>query len=500
VEGQTENTVPARELALLIDSVADYAIFLLDTEGYVRTWNRGAERLKGYRAAEVVGEHFSLFYTPEDRARNHPAHELQVALRDGRYEEEGWRVRKDGTRFWANVVITLVRDESGTIIGFGKVTRDLTPRRLAEDELRGNAAELLAANRELELFRMLVASVRDYAIFLLDPGGHVATWNAGAEHLKGYTAAEITGRHFSVFYTEPDRARDHPANELEIAAREGRYEEEGWRVRKDGTTFWASVTITAVRDESGTLVGFAKVTRDLSERRAAETSLLASNQELDRFASVAAHDLSDPLRTILGFAELLAGQPLPDEAQSFVGHITRTGVRMQRLLASLLDYARAGELPPSPDPVLLAEAADHVVASLAGLVEERGAQVRISVPDGATVSANLADVELILQNLVANALKFGHPEHPVVEIAGEFADGAWRITVADNGAGIAPADRERIFEPFERAHPELSQEGSGLGLAICHRLVHRHGGTLGLESEPGQGSRFWVLLPSVAAA
>jgi PAS domain S-box-containing protein len=495
-----------RQLELLVDSVADYAIFMLDPHGHVRTWNRGAERIKGYSATEIVGRHLSTFYTPEDIERQHPAHELKVALRDGQYEEEGWRVRKDGSRFWASVVITNVRDEQGQHVGFGKVTRDLTSRRMSEDRLRANASELVAANAQLEQFRRLVSSVRDYAIFMLDPSGRVVTWNAGAERLKGYTAEEAMGREFSMFYTAADRQRQHPASELEIAVREGRYEEEGWRVRKDGSTFWASVTITAVRDDSGDLLGFAKVTRDLTDRmeaeealRSANEDLAAANLELDRFASVAAHDLSDPLRTISGFGELLEREELSEQARGFLGYITSTAERMQRLVTGLLEYARAGETPPAAEPVGLRVAAEQVLAGLLATIQERGAEVSVSLPEGAHVLAGHTDVELVLQNLVANAIKFGDPERPRVEVSGAPDPAGWRIVVADNGVGISAEDRARIFEPFARAHPELGRGGSGLGLAICERLVRRRGGSLGVDSEPGQGSRFWVLLPAAEA-
>ncbi len=301
-----------RQLALLVSQATDYAIFMMDPKGFIRTWNPGAERMKGYRRDEIVGKHFSIFYTDEDRARDHPAEELRIAAAEGRDEEEGWRVRKDGSRFWANIVITALRDEDGELIGFGKVSRDLTVRRLAEEQTRAKTLALESVNRELTEFRRLVSSVRDYAIFMLDPAGHVLSWNAGAQRLKGYEHEEIIGRHFSTFYTAEDRARDHPANELRIAVRDGRYAEEGWRIRKDGGRFWASVTITAVRDEDGRLTGFAKVTRDLTERKRNEEALQkaveelrAANEELDRFAIVAAHDMADPLRTISGFAEVL---------------------------------------------------------------------------------------------------------------------------------------------------------------------------------------------------
>src|SRR3954453_6958629 len=262
-----QNTPPSRatpeQLALLLDAVAEYAIFLLDTEGRIRSWNTGAHRLKGYNAEEIIGEHFSRFYTPEDLARDHPAHELEIARSEGRYEEEGWRVRKDGSRFWASVLITalFVGDE---LLGYAKVTRDLTARRLAEEQLRVRAAELTVANAELEQFRLMVSGVADYAIFALDAGGHIRTWNDGATRINGYSEDEAVGRHFSIFYTPEDRASDHPAHELDIAAREGRFEEEGWRLRKDGSRFWASVVITALRDDYGVLVGYAKVPRDLT--------------------------------------------------------------------------------------------------------------------------------------------------------------------------------------------------------------------------------------------
>ncbi|MFL5846969.1 MAG: sensor histidine kinase [Solirubrobacteraceae bacterium] len=474
-----------RQLALLVENVTDYAIFMLDPGGHVQTWNRGAERSKGYTADEIVGRHFSTFYTPEDRARDHPANELRVALRDGRYSEEGWRVRKDGSRFWAAVTITTVRDEHGTHIGFGKVTRDLTERRLSEDRL--------------EQFRRLVGSVRDYAIFMLDPSGRIATWNAGAMRLKGYEADEVIGRHFSLFYTDPDRERDHPAFELEVASRDGSYEEEGWRVRKDGTQFWASVTITAMRDDDGELLGYAKVTRDLTDRREGEERLRAANAELDRFASVAAHDLSDPLRTITGFAELLERQELSPEAREYLAFISSTSARMQRLLDSLLAYARAGEDAQPPEPVALRSAVEHVLAGLTAAVQDRGAEVVVDVADEAVVLAGPSDVELVLQNLVSNALKFSDQDNPRVEILASRRDDTWEVVVADNGVGIAQEDRERIFDAFERAHPELGRDGSGLGLAICERLVRRRGGSIRVQSELGHGSRFSVLLPPAVA-
>ena len=245
---------------LIVESVQDYAIFMLDVTGRVTSWNVGAQRIKGYSAEEIVGEHFSRFYLPEDVQARKPERELQVAAAEGRCEDEGWRVRKDGSRFWANVVVTPLRGADGALLGFAELSRDLTERRGAETALRQSEARL----------RLMVESVKDHAILMLDREGRVVSWNAGAERIKGYRPDEILGRHFSRFYPPDDVAQGRPEWELERAVRDGQFEDEGWRVRKDGSRFWANVVITPIRDAQGALVGFAKVTRDLTERRRAE--------------------------------------------------------------------------------------------------------------------------------------------------------------------------------------------------------------------------------------
>ena len=267
--GQAQHPFAGHRLDLLLDAIADYAIYMLDPDGFITSWNKAAERIKGYGAVEIIGQHFSRFFTSEDQAARLPQRILETTRSTGRHESEGWRVRKDGGRFWSNAICQAVRDEQGTLIGFAKITRDITERMTAQQAL-------LDSERR---FRVLVEGVVDYAICMLDPSGVVINWNTGAERLKGYTADEILGHHFSKFYTAEDRARGLPARVLEAAEREGRYETEGWRMRKDGSRFWASVVVDAIRNKAGVLEGFAKVTRDVSERRAAQEAMRESERQ-----------------------------------------------------------------------------------------------------------------------------------------------------------------------------------------------------------------------------
>jgi PAS domain S-box-containing protein len=364
------------------------------------------------------------------------------------------------------------------------------------------------ADVDAQQLALLVASVRDYAIFLLTPEGRIASWNRGAEHIKGYRAEEVIGREFSIFYTEADRARDHPRDELEIAEREGSYEEEGWRVRKDGTRFWANVVITAMRDAEGTLTGFAKVTRDLTERRAAEQELrqanarlLAGNRELDRFASVAAHDLREPLHTVAGFLELLEADlagSLDARQAGYLEHVVQAARRMSDLVDDLLEFARhsAGTSSPKPVRVDVGTVAQAVCGELRGAIHQRGTRVDVDLADGTIVLAHHRDVAAVLRNLMSNAVKFAGTDDPHVVVRSRRVDCAWQVDVVDNGIGIDATQRPQIFQAFHRLHSAAEYPGTGLGLAIAQRVVERHGGTIGVDSTAGEGSRFWFTLPA----
>lgn len=490
---------------LLVDSVLDYAIFALDPEGYILTWNAGAARLKGYAASEIVGKHFSSFYPDEDIAAGKPARELKVAIAEGRVEDEGWRIRKDGSRFWANVIITALRDESGTLVGFAKVTRDLTERKRSEEELRQSE----------ERFRLLVQAVKDYAIFLLDVDGRVASWNTGAEAINGYTAEEILGRHFSIFYPAADLASGKPERELEIVRRRGKYEEEGWRVRKDGTLLWASVLITALRTGDGTLTGYAKVTRDLTERRAGQERAIADAMRIaeaeaasrtkSEFLTAMSHELRTPINATLGYAELIelgVGGEITDRQRDYLERIRTSQEHLLGIITDLLDYGRIEAGQTEYD--LTAVSLSAVVERVAPMVEPQAAAKGISIVripcDGDPLAlADRAKAEQIVLNLLSNAVKFT-PRNGRVTIACAADGDRVSISVEDTGPGIPPEQQTAIFFPFVQLGRTLTSghEGTGLGLAISRDLAKGMGGDLTVSSMLGEGSTFTLRLPSAS--
>jgi len=479
----------------LVESIYDYAIFRLDATGHVMSWNAGAARIKGYSRDEILGQHFSRFYTEEAKARHWPDTELEVAARLGRFEDEGWRVRKDGTQFWANVIITALRDEHGNLTGFGKVTRDMTAQR--------NTAEALRQSEET--FRLLVDSVKDYAIFMLDPAGHVMSWNAGASYIKGYRRDEIIGQHFSVFYPPDDVAAGKPGRELVIAREQGRVEDEGWRVRKDGSLFWANVTITAVYDDTRALRGFAKVTRDMSERKRLE-ELEQSERRMNEFLATLSHELRNPLAPIRNALTVMQMRPEdPHAMQKSVSLVERQMAHLTRLVDDLLDVGRiaAGKIDLRLEPVdtrdiiaLGIEAADPALAAKSQTV---------TVTTDARplpLHADRTRLSQVMQNLLLNASKFSSPGAQIA-ISASIRHRTLVIQVIDHGRGIASGALESIFNLFaqEDRPGSTAQGGLGIGLSLCRSLVEMHGGSIAATSEgPGLGATFTIQLPLAAAA
>ncbi|MGA7069993.1 PAS domain S-box protein [Bradyrhizobium sp.] len=484
---------------MLIDAITDYAIYMLDPDGTVTSWNPGARRFKGYEESEIIGENFSRFYTEEDRKAGLPAHALEVSEREGKFESEGWRVRKDGTKFWAYVVIDPIRDNAGRLIGFAKITRDLTERRQAEWALRESQ----------EQFRLLVQGVTDYAIFLLSSKGYVSSWNSGAQRIKGYAPEEIIGQHFSRFYTEEDRQVGVPQEALEIATREGRFEREGWRVRKDGTQFFAHVLIDAIYNPDGSIFGFAKITRDITERMNAARSLeeareaLFQSQKMEAIGHLTggvAHDFNNLLMAIQGSLELLQRR-LP-RSDSKVAQLidnalqgTRRGAALtQRMLA----FARRQELKLAPLDV------GDAVLRMANLLQSSlGPSIRVEThfpPELPEVTADANQLELALLNLAING-RDAMPKGGTItigatkqaDVPGLKAGNYLCVSVADTGTGMDEETLKRATEPFFTT--KGVGKGTGLGLPMVHGMAEQSGGKLRLKSRLGEGTTAELYLP-----
>ncbi|MEY4560731.1 MAG: hypothetical protein RLZZ618_8 [Pseudomonadota bacterium] len=497
---------------LLVESVRDYAIFMLDPTGHVLTWNAGAERFKGYRADEIIGSHFSRFYPPDALARGLPAHELEEAAATGAFEDEGWRVRKDGTLFWANVVITALRDHSGALLGYAKVTRDLTVRREHEEELR----------RSEERFRLLVEGVADYAIFMLDANGKVATWNVGAQRIKGYEAADIVGQYFGIFYPNEVRASGWPEHELQVAAETGSFVDEGWRVRKDGTTFWANVTITALRDNGGRLIGFAKLTRDLSERRRAQAAEMASRERdeildaernarmeaqlaarsKDEFLTTLSHELRTPLSAIMGWTQILLRDTagMPDSQRHAVQVIDRNARAQVQLINDLLDLSRilSGKLRLDIRQISLGDVVTAAVESARPSADAKALRLNVVLDPVQTVVGGDADrLQQVVWNLLSNAIKFT-PKGGQVQVVLQRVNSHLELSVSDTGVGISAQFLPHVFDRFSQRDSSTTRThgGLGLGLAITKQLTELHGGAVvAMSKGEGQGSTFLVKLP-----
>ena len=490
---------------LLISSVIDYAIYMISPEGRVVSWNPGAERIKGYTADEIVGRHFSTFYTEEERACGVPATALWTAAETGRFTAEGWRLRKDGSRFWAMVVIDPIRKD-GELIGFAKVTRDMTEQRAAQR----------AALESERRFRLLVQSVTDYAIFMLDPDGHVANWNAGAARIKGYEAYEIVGQHFSRFYTPEDFDAGAPARALETARRDGRYEAEGWRLRKDGARFWAHVVLDAIHDDDGTLIGFAKITRDLTERREAQRQLEQSREQLfqaqkmeavGQLTGGLAHDFNNLLAGIIGSLEISRtriAQGRIGEIERYIGAALGAASRAAALTHRLLAFARRQTLDPKPTD------ANRLVANMEELVRRTvGPAIKVETVLAIGLWEALCDtnqLESAILNLCINS-RDAMPDggRLTMETANTWLDaiGARQrnmqpgqyvaVSVSDTGAGMPPEVQERAFDPFFTTKP--IGQGTGLGLSMVYGFAKQTGGEVRIYSEVGHGTTVTIYVP-----
>jgi len=512
-----ESLVKAGALQSAIFNSANFSSIATDAKGVIQIFNVGAENMLGYTAADVMNK-----ITPAEisdpqeviaRAKAlsveletpiTPGFEALVFKASRGIEDicELTYIRKDGSRFPAVVSVTALRDANSKIIGYLLIGTDNSARKQVEEQLRWTE----------ESFRLMVESVTDYAIVMLDPEGRVVSWNSGAQRIKGYSAEEIVGQHFSRFYPLEDIERGVPQRDLDIVTAMGRFEDEGWRVRKNGSTFWANVVYTAIRDQSGNLRGYAKLTRDLTERKRLDQVLQEKNAELESAKSVAekanraksdflssmSHELRTPLNAILGFAQLLeAGSPPPTDAQKIRLHqIIKAGWYLLELINEILDLAliESGKLSLSREPVALID----VIIECQAMIEPQAQQRNIKltfIPFDETwfASADRTRVKQVLINLLSNAIKYNR-EHGTVEVKCiESTPERLRISVKDTGEGLAPEKLAQLFQPFNRLGQESScEEGTGIGLVVTKQLVELMGGAIGVESTVGVGSEFWI--------
>jgi PAS domain S-box-containing protein len=494
-----------QRLQMLVAGIRDYAIYLLDAGGHVASWNAGAERFKGYTASEIIGRHYSEFFTPEDREAGVPELALRKALAEGKFESEGWRVRKDGTRFWASVLVDPIFDDAGGLVGYAKITRDVTERKHAQDALRDSE----------QRFGLLVNGISDYAIYMLSPSGEVTNWNSGAQRIKGYRADEVIGSHFSRFYTPEDQAAGMPARSLSVAAAEGRFETEGWRVRKDGTRFWASVVLDAIHDEQGELVGFGKITRDVSEKREAAEALTSANaalfqsqkmQAIGQLTGGVAHDFNNLLSVLSSGLDVMAmsgGHADPALIETMRRAVQRGSTLTQQLLA----FAR--KQPLKPDKCNINNLISGFESVLRRAVDSHIAFAVELDPAMGTVAVDGQRFEAALLNLVVNArdampeggkllLKTGVVELAEHEVAALPAGRYAQVLVVDTGLGMEPEVLARAVEPFFTTK-EVGR-GTGLGLSQVHGFISQSGGDLVINSEPGKGTLVGIYLPMLEEA
>jgi PAS domain S-box-containing protein len=499
----TPFSVAADRFRMFVDGVTDYAIYMLSPEGIVSSWNAGAQRFKGYSPEEIVGKHFSQFYSEHDRATGLPAKALATARSQGKFEDEGWRIRKDGTSFWASVVIDPIFDTTGTLLGFAKITRDITDRKRAAEEL--HASE--------ERFRLLVQGVTDYAIYMLSPTGLVTNWNAGARRIKGYEEAEVLNTHFSRFYADEDVAAGTPAKALQRAVAEGRFESEGWRVRKDSSRFWAHVVIDPIYDQLGKLIGFAKVTRDITERRRASQELERANaalfqsQKLEAIGKLTggvAHDFNNLLSVIVNGLGILQRRLVDPEDVRIMDAMTRAASRGATLTQQLLAFAR--RQPLKQDNLNL----NDVIGSFEAVLRRasRGS-VQFDVDLAAELPAvriDAAQLEASLLNLIVNA-RDATPDGGAISLrtavvqlgdnevstlpAGRYVT----VEVADTGEGMTNETMARAVEPFFTTKPV--GKGTGLGLSQAYGLAQQSKGDLVLRSTVGKGTQVAFYFPAL---
>jgi PAS domain S-box-containing protein len=490
---------------MLVEGIKDHGIFMLDLDGRVFSWNSGAENIFGYKSSEILGKNVSTFYLSNEAEAGEPHQSLQQAIEKGQVKEEGIRVRKDGSQFWAEITLSSLHDNGGGIKGFVHVTRDVTEKKRSQQALQ----------RSEELYRLLIEGVQDYAIFMLDTDGKIASWNIGAERMQGYKSSEIIGQKFSRFYLAEDIERGQPEHALGVAAIKGCYEDEGWRCKKDGILFWASMSLTAVKNENGELCGFSVIVRDITQKMESEekirklntelerrvgdrtAELEAINRELQAFSYSVTHDLRAPLRHIENFLSLLkknAGNNLDDRCQKYLQTIADSTRKMDKLIEDLLAFSRMDSTEMYELPVQMNDLIKVVLHDLQHDLE--GRNVEWVIGDLPLIQGDPVMLWLVLINLLSNALKFTRTrENARIEIRCSMTPQEHVFMISDNGVGFNMKDVDKLFGVFQRLHSSNEYEGSGVGLANVRRIIQRHGGRTWAEGCMDRGATFYFSLP-----
>ncbi len=505
----------------MVEEVEDYAIILLDKNGIIQNWNKGAENIKGYKEKEIVGKSFQQFYRPEDREKGIPMQLLHVAEQNGKAVHEGWRMKKDGTLFWASTVLTALHGKNDEIIGFSKVTRDLTNRKMAEDKLKEYNRQLEQKTEQLkqseERYHKMIDEVEDYAIILLDKNGIVQNWNKGAENIKGYSENEIVGKSFKTFYLPEDRDAGLPDRLLEVARTTGKAVHEGWRQRKDGTKFWGSIVMTALHNDRNEVIGFTKVTRDLTEKKQAEDTmrnyanqLEFQNKELEQFAYAASHDMKEPLRKIHLYTSTVAensNNQLDEKSKDYLSRCIAAAKRMSNLIEDLLTYSRITSTEQALEEVDLTELMDEVLFLHKQDLEHQN--VSWDVEKLPVITGIPFQLKQLFDNLISNSIKYRHPERNLkINICCEVVTGAeireegaergknyYKLTIKDNGIGFDQRYAEKMFVIFQRLNNVAQRNGSGIGLAISKKIVQNHQGFIEAEGKANVGASIHIYLP-----
>lgn len=475
----------------LVQSVRDYAIFILTADGHIASWNPGAQIIKQYTAEEALGKHFSMFYEPEAVAAGWPEEELRRSRANGRFEDEGWRVRKDGTRFWANVIISPLVDEAGAFRGYSKVTRDLSERRRQEELLRASEERL----------RLIVDGVRDHAMFLLDEHGTIVSWNAGATNVLGYDSKDIVGSEAAILYPSEEREAGRPQAELSGVTHAGTLHAEGWKVKADGSRIWAATAISALRSASGQLQGFVNVTRDLSEQRRLE-DLEAEGKRVYEFIAMLSHELRNPLAPIKHAVRILEHPEGQQQIAKYTAMIGRQVSQLTRLVDDLMEVSRitTGKIKVERAHIEVNTMVQVATDSVRNILEARGHEIEVTfAPQPVFIDGDAVRLTQVLVNLLNNAATYTQPKGRI-ELAVHRIHTVVRIEVSDNGMGMSESLMQRAFEPFTQGERTLgrTEGGIGIGLTLVKRIVDLHGGSVVVASGgQGKGTRFTVTLPLI---